>query len=87
MQIPPKREDETEAQWEDRASKAYDMWKDWQEKAEKFDEIAEAEGTEVANQKVYGIDPEPTEEVKKLMEALRKAEDDFENMKLTEDNQ
>ena len=86
MQIHPKREDETEAQWEDRASKLYNMWKDWQEKAKKFDEIADATGEEVANQKVYGIDPEPTEEVKQLMEALRQAEDDFENKKSTEDN-
>jgi hypothetical protein len=54
------------------------MWRDWQEKAEKFDVIADAAGKEVANQKVYGIDPEPTEEVKKLMEALIAAEAEFE---------
>ena len=78
MQIPPKHKDQTEAQWLKNAFKAYDMWRDWQEKAEKFDVIADAAGKEVANQKVYGIDPEPTEEVKKLMEALIAAEAEFE---------
>ena len=81
MQIPPKREDETEAQWEDRAFRLYNIRKDWQEKAEEFDAIAEIEGTEVARQKIYGIDPEPTKEVKQLMEALIKAQDEFEKKK------
>ena len=78
MQIPPRFEDETEAQFQERASKLYNMWKDWQEKAEEFDAIAETEGTEVARLKIYGIDPEPTEEVKKLMESLIKAQEEFE---------
>ena len=78
MQIPPRFEDETEAQFQERASKLYNMWRDWQEKAEEFDAIAETEGIEVARQKIYGIDPEPTEEVKQLMEALIKAQDEFE---------
>ena len=78
MQILPKQEDETEAEFQDRASKLYNMWKDWQEKAEEFDAIAKTEGIEVARHKIYGIDPEPTEEVKHLMEALIKAQDEFE---------
>ena len=78
MQIRPRYEDESEAKYWEGAFKAYNMWKDWQEKAEEFDEIAEAEGIEVARQKIYGIDPEPTEEVKQLMEALIKAQDEFE---------
>lgn len=74
MQIPSKRKDETQAQFEDRLFRAYDTYKGWQEKAKKFDVIADAAGEEVANQKVYGIDPEPTEDVKKLMDALIAAE-------------
>ena len=74
MQIAPKRKEETEAQYEDRLFRAYDAYKSWQEKAKKFDVIADAAGEEVANQKVYGIDPEPTEDVKKLMDALIAAE-------------
>jgi len=81
MQIPPRYEGQTEAQWQEKALKAYSMWRDWQENAEKFDVIAEAAGIDVANQKIYGIDPEPTEEVKKLMEAFIKAEEEFDKKK------
>ena len=81
MQIPPKHKNQTEAQWQENAFKAYDMWRDWQEKAEKFDVIAEAAGRDVANQKIYGIDPEPTEEVKKMMEEFIKAENEFDRKK------
>jgi hypothetical protein len=81
MQIPPRYEDETEAQFHERASKLYNMWKDWQEKAEKFDVIADAAGEEVAGQKVYGRNTEPTEEVKKLMSAMIAAREKSEKKK------
>jgi len=81
MQIRPRYEDESEAEYWEGAFKAYDMWRDWQAKAEEFDEIAEAEGEEVAGQKVYGRNTEPTEEVKKLMEAFIKAEEEFDKKK------
>lgn len=81
MQIAPKRKDETEAQYEDRLFRAYDSYKRWQKDAKKYDVISEAAGEEVANQKVYGIEPEPTEDVKKLMEELIKAQDKFEKKK------